>query len=208
MNVIQLAEAVDEIKTLMVENTDYLVKLDARFGDGDLGISMSRGFMSAAKALKESNTQDQDLGIALKAAANAFNEAAPSTLGTIMSFLLMGMAKSLRGLEDADLKDIAAAMENGLHMIMDKAKSKPGDKTILDSLYPGVEALLSNVENGKEKAFAKALKAAEAGLENTKNMKSRHGRSAYYGGKTVGEIDGGAVVGMLIFKGLSQYAGK
>ncbi len=207
MNKLHLTEAVRTIKELMVEKADYLAELDARFGDGDLGISMSQGFTAATKAMEEEK-DNQDLGIILRTAANAFNEAAPSTLGTIMSFMIMGMAKNLKGKTNSGLEEVADAMINGVHMIMEKAKSKPGDKTILDSLYPGVYALKANIEKGKKIAFKEALKAAEEGLESTKNRKGKHGRIAYYGEKTIGEIDGGAVVGVLIFKALMQYIEK
>lgn len=207
MDKLHLIEATRTVKDLMVENANYLVELDARFGDGDLGISMSQGFQAAVKAM-ENEKDNEDLGITLKTAANAFNEAAPSTLGTIMSFMIMGMAKTLKGKTDCSIEDVANAMMNGVNMIMEKAKSKPGDKTILDSLYPGVCALKTNIEKGKSIAFGEALKAAEEGLENTKQMKGMHGRIAYYGDKTIGEIDGGAVVGVLIFKALLQYIEK
>jgi hypothetical protein len=36
-------------------------------------------------------------------------------------------------------------------------------------------------------------------------MKSIHGRAAYYGDKSIGMLDGGSVVGKLIFEGLSKY---
>ena len=86
-------------------------------------------------------------------------------------------------------------------MIMNKAKSKPGDKTILDSLYPAVQALKEHASEG-ETAWEEAYKAACAGAENTRKMKGVHGRIAYYGEKTLGEMDGGAVAGMLIFEAL------
>lgn len=204
MDRLQFIGAVGSITKIMVEQTDYLVELDARFGDGDLGISMSQGFAAATNAMEE-DKDTKDLGLLLRTAANAFNEAAPSTLGTIMSFLFMGMAKVLKGKTDASLEEAADAMMNGLNFIMEKAKSKPGDKTILDSLYPGVLSLKENAEKGKEAALKEALKAAEAGLESTRQMRGKHGRIAYYGEKTIGEIDGGAAAGVLIFRGLLKY---
>ncbi len=44
-----------------------------------------------------------------------------------------------------------------------------------------------------------------AGAEATKQMKPVHGRAAYYGEKCLGNPDGGAVVGQLIFEALSRY---
>ncbi len=205
MNRETLREGISAISRIMNENEGYLIELDARFGDGDLGISMKQGF----KRVKEymDKAEEKDLGKLLRYCSTEFNEAAPSTLGTIISFGLMGMAKYLKGKEETELKETAKAMQAGLQMIMDKAKSKPGDKTILDSLYPAAEALL---KYAKEDVIAwdKAYEAAYAGMESTKNMKGLHGRIAYYGEKTIGEVDGGATVGMLMFKALKDKQGS
>lgn len=192
----ELKVALRRISDIMNENEEYLVSLDAKFGDGDLGISMSRGFQKVSDVLQD--TSENDLGKLLRLCSSEFNEAAPSTLGTIISFGFMGMAKVLKGKEEADILEIAEAMKSGIQMIMDKAKSKPGDKTILDSLVPAVHVLQDQYRSSD--VWEKAYQAAYEGMEATKTMKGKHGRIAYYGDKTVGEIDGGATVGMLIFK--------
>ena len=183
---------------------DYLIELDQQNGDGDLGLSMSGGF-SALSSYAESSCE-KDLGKFLMQGANAFNEAAPSSLGTIISFCLMGMAKSLKGKEEAGLAELAAALEAGIGNIMDKAGSKRGEKTILDALIPGAEALKANAQEGCAKAAALAAKAAAEGSESTKEMLSVHGRAAYYGEKSLGVLDGGSVVGRLIFEAAQEYA--
>lgn len=195
----QLAESLKKISSKMTEKEKYLIELDAKFGDGDLGLSMKQGFGKVADYLAKA--EENDLGILLRNCSSEFNEAAPSTLGTIISFGFMGMAKYLKGKTSVDLPDIASAMEAGIQMIMNKAKSKPGDKTILDSLYPAVQVLKEHASEG-ETAWEEAYKAACAGAENTRKMKGVHGRIAYYGEKTLGEMDGGAVAGMLIFEAL------
>lgn len=196
-----LRDALTAVSEIMKENADYLVSLDAKFGDGDLGISMSQGFCRVAEYMKSAG--EDDLGRLLKGCSSEFNEAAPSTLGTIMSFGFMGMARALKGKTEVTLSETAHGMEAGVQMIMDKAKSKPGDKTILDSLLPGVKALVEHA--GEPDAFDKAYQAAREGMELTRTMKGMHGRIAYYGEQTIGEVDGGAVVGMLIFKALKEY---
>lgn len=89
----KIARAIHEISTLMRLNRDYLIELDQVNGDGDLGISMDDGF----RALDEyySGTVAKDLGQSLRGAAKVLNSAAPSSLGTILSFGLMGMAKGI-----------------------------------------------------------------------------------------------------------------
>ena len=51
--------------------------------------------------------------------------------------------------------------------------------------------------------FAAAAAFAAKGSENTKEMKSVHGRAAYYAEQSIGILDGGSVVGKLIFEALA-----
>lgn len=198
-----LARAIGRISRKIEENKDYLVKLDQQNGDGDLGISMNDGFKAVCMIMELS--EEKDLGKLLMKAGNAFNEAAPSSLGTILSFCFMGMARSLKGTIDATPQQIADALHAGVDKIMEKAGSRPGERTILDSLYPAVETLGKKLEeeNGDlYKAMKEAARIAAVGAEATKQMKPVHGRAAYYGEKSLGYLDGGAVVGRLIFEAL------
>lgn len=204
MKVKELAYAVAAIARTMESNKDYLVELDQQNGDGDLGISMAQGYAAISTYL--SGTDEEDIGRALLKCSSLFNEAAPSTLGTITSFGLMGMAKALKGKSDANLPEWADALDAGLRLVMERAKSKEGDKTILDALVPGARALRDGAAGDKAQALASAAKAAAAGSEATRAMKSVHGRAAYYGDKSIGIIDGGSVVGRLIFESLAGWA--
>ena len=203
MESVDLVNIVKYISNIMDENKDYLIELDAQNGDGDLGISMSNGFKALVTFLE--NNKETDIGKVFMKMGSAFNEASPSSLGTILSFGMIGMAKSLKGKNQIELIDIAQAFENGIKTIMDKADSKLGEKTILDSLYYGAETLKNNSNLSPKEAFEKAFKSASEGSENTKNMKAVHGRASYYGDKSIGILDGGSVVGKLIFEGIYNY---
>jgi phosphoenolpyruvate---glycerone phosphotransferase subunit DhaL len=206
MNVDDLKGAIGAVADAMKENRDYLIELDQRNGDGDLGITMADGYGAIAAWLAESG--ERDLGKALMKCSVLFNEKAPSTLGTITSLCLMAMAKSLKGKTEAGLSDLAAALEAGIAQIEEKAKSKPGDKTILDALAPAAAALSANAGSSAAIAFAAAAEAAAAGSEATKAMRSVHGRAAYYGDKSIGVVDGGSVVGRLIFESIAAWCEK
>ena len=206
MNAAQLKLAVTSISDVIAENKDYLTKLDGQAGDGDLGISMASGFKAVCEFL--ATADETDLGKLMMKISTVFNETAPSSLGTIISFGMMGMAQSLKGKEDASLPEFAAAMKVGVDKIMERAGSKPGEKTILDSLCAGVDTLNANAGGDKLAALKAASEAAHEGSESTKQMRSVHGRAAYFGDKSIGLLDGGSVVGYLIFEALYQYASK
>ena len=200
MNYDSLCKVITSISDIMTENKDYLVSLDQQNGDGDLGISMSSGYEAVKNYVIAS--EERDLGKLLMKCSSVFNEAAPSSLGTITAFGFMGMAKALKGKEEATFAECADALDAGLNKIMEKAKSKPGEKTILDALYPAIEVLKNSDGSDKVAALKSAAEAAAEGSENTKNMKSVHGRAAYYAEKSIGILDGGSVVGKLIFEAI------
>lgn len=211
MNVEDLKGAIGAVATTMKANRGRLIELDQQNGDGDLGITMDEGYGAIAAWLAGSD--EKDLGKALMKCSMLFNEKAPSTLGTITSLCLMAMAKALRGKTEASLAELAAALQAGIAQIQEKAKSKPGDKTILDALAPAAAALEAKASTPWAntpcaEAFAAAAGAAAEGSEATRNMRSVHGRAAYYGDKSIGVVDGGSVVGRLVFESIAAYCAE
>lgn len=202
LNASSFTAALGAVADTMKQNRDYLISLDQRNGDGDLGISMDEGFAAAYTFAQAS--EEPDLGKLLVGCSKAFNEAAPSSLGTILSVMMMGMARTLKGNETANAALFAQALTAGVDKIMERAGSKPGQKTVLDALDPAAKALAAHAEDGFAAALQAAAEAARAGAESTKDMKAVHGRAAYYGDKALGLIDGGAVAGTLIFEALAK----
>ncbi len=204
MNNNDFKKVLTKIALIIEENKDYLIQLDQQNGDGDLGISMTNGFNSISKLANESEVSN--LGALIMPLAINFNETAPSSLGTILSFGLMGMAKQLKGKTDISVLELGEALDAGINNIMLKAKSKRGEKTILDSLIPAIEVIKDQHDN--KDVFELAYNAAKEGSQKTKEMKSVHGRAAYYSEKSIGTLDGGSVVGELIFKGIYECLGS
>ncbi|HPQ47722.1 MAG TPA: dihydroxyacetone kinase subunit L [Clostridia bacterium] len=195
-----LKEIFKLISKKMDDNRDYLVELDSKAGDGDLGISMSSGF----RAVLNSPAMEQDnFKRFLMEAGMAINEASPSSLGTIMFMGLLGGAKKIADFNELGANELGLFFKGWADAIMTKTGSKPGEKTILDSVIPGAEVLLESedLQNGIKAAY----NAAKAGMDSTKEMKAVHGRAAYYQEKSIGLQDGGATVGMLIFEAFNEY---
>lgn len=205
MNRESLVGVLKQISDSMTANCDMLVELDQKNGDGDLGISMSNGFGAAYAAVEKS--EECDLGKLLRKCSIELNENSPSTLGTVISIGIMGMAKELKGCTESDLVHLSIAFDRGLEDIMARANSKPGEKTILDAFCPAVQALKSMIgTNDWVAALHAAAEAAACGSENTRKMRAVHGRAAYYGDNSIGMIDGGSVAGKLIFEAMADYA--
>lgn len=192
----ELKEILKNIYTNIHENKDYLIELDQKFGDGDLGLSMDNGFKAIYKYSIDNQVEDK--GVLFKNLSSVFNEAAPSSLGTIISIFLMGMAKKLKSKLNPSKEDYISALKAGLDYLKTKIDTKLGDKTILDSLEPAINVLVETEDKYE------AYKIAKIKMEETKNMISNQGRAKYHGEKTLGYIDGGAYVAYLIFKGLTE----
>jgi dihydroxyacetone kinase-like protein len=194
-----------QIGQLMDENKDFLCQLDGAIGDGDIGLTMSKGFRAVVDNFPE--IKEESIDVLLMKSAMVMGEKVASTMGTLMATALIRGGKAVKGKTEltlADLAEMTKAMTDGL---MERGKAKPGDKTILDSLIPAYEALAAASSDGKplREAIHGAFAAAEEGALATKNMQSRHGRGARYLEKSIGHQDPGATVGALFFKGFHVY---
>lgn len=186
----------------MGEQRDYLIELDQVCGDGDLGLTMSDGFLAASNFAQSS--EETDLGKLLYGAGKEMSKAVPSTMGTLMASGLMQAGKVLKGQEElaeADLYRLFEAYEEGVQL---RGKAQLGEKTFLDGIHPAVEALKKAGQEGLslEEACAKAAKGAEEGLQSTTTMQARHGRAATRGEASISLLDPGAAVAKLMFDAL------
>ena len=187
------------LKQLFNDNKNFLVELDARMGDGDLGLTMSKAFTAVFDEL--GNTAETDIGKIFMKAGMLMAKAAPSTMGTLMGTGFMRGGKAVSGrdaLSTADLADFFEAFVNG---IMERGKAKPGDKTIDDALKPVADTLMELKGEAVSTALQSALLSAQSGLESTKNMVAQHGRIAYYKEQSRGQEDPGATAGVILIKG-------
>jgi phosphoenolpyruvate---glycerone phosphotransferase subunit DhaL len=189
----------------MAEKREFLIQIDAQLGDGDLGITMSKGFSAANSATENSN--QTDVGLLMVSAGMAISQAAPSTMGTLMATGFLKAGKSLSGKTEVDLQRFSTAMNEFVEGVMNRGKAKPGEKTIVDSLLPAVEALKNSSASNlpMNQAFSMAYEAAVLGLEQTKEMVPQHGKQVAHRAKSKGLEDPGATVGMLIFQVFSEY---
>jgi len=194
----------DEFQKIMAENRDYLIDLDRVVGDGDLGLTMSDGFLAAYQAAKES--PETDIGKLLYTAGKAMSTAVPSTMGTLMASGLMQAGKVLKGkteTENADLVTFFAAFEDG---VMARGKAKIGEKTFLDGLDPAVDALKRSISSGDtlSTAAVKAVCAANEGFQKTTEMVAIHGRAATRGEASRSLEDPGAAVALLMIRAFQK----
>jgi dihydroxyacetone kinase-like protein len=194
-----IIKILQNLKRLFNDNRDYLVELDARMGDGDLGLTMSKAFTAVYDELRD--TTETDIGKILMKAGMLMAKAAPSTMGTLMGTGFMRGGKAVSGTDEISTTDLAEFFQAFVTGIMERGKAKPGEKTIIDSLKPAADTLLELKGEDVAKALQEALRSSENGLESTKNMVAQHGRIAYYKEQSKGQKDPGATAGVILIKG-------
>lgn len=205
LNVNDVRTIIRNLKIKMVEKRDYLIELDAAMGDGDLGITMSKAFTAASE---EAERSEEILpGKLLIKLGMVMAKTAPSTMGTLMATGFMRGGKAIGDTESLGTEEISIFMEAFTQGIIERGKSKPGNKTIIDVLYPATQSLLEAQRNNKslKEGTAAAYTAANRGMEESKQMKAQHGRAAYYQDGSIGRQDAGATVGFLFIEVLYEY---
>ena len=196
------------LKDMAAANKDYLIKLDGVMGDSDLGLTMNAVFSAADAHVRVS--EEGDLGKLLAQTGMVMAKAAPSTMGTLIATGFMRGGKALRGTTEIGVSEYRDFWKDFVEGIMERGRSKPGEKTIVDALYPAYQAIEQCLQDGGDlcEAAGKAAEAAEQGLENTKTMVAQHGRAAYFGDKSRDAQDPGATVGSLLLKTFSDYVAQ
>lgn len=205
LHAVDIKKIMAMIRDIMEENKEYLCELDGAIGDGDIGLTVSKGFRAIAEDVLEQDVTD--IGLLLKKCGFTLAEAVPSTIGTILAGSLMQAGNNLKGQEALDTTGLASLLGGMIEGIQKRGKASIGDKTILDSLHPAWQSLKEDGEKGVDLriSLAKAYRAAQNGAEQTKQMQSVHGRAQRYNENSIGHQDPGATVGALIVKGFYLY---
>ncbi len=168
-----------------------LTALDTVTGDGDLGLSLTRG-AAAVRALPDSawgSAHD-----ALTAMAGALRRAIAGSSGPFYAAGLLRAASALPRAGQPGAEDWSRALAAGIAAIAALGGAGRGDRTMLDALYPASDTFAQGLAGGMDPAiaWAGAVAAAEAGVEATKPLHPRFGRAAYLGARAVGHVDAGA----------------
>lgn len=193
------------IAGIMTEKKDELIRLDGAMGDGDLGLTMEKAFTAARD--ESQNMDEPDAGKLLIKIGMTIARAAPSTMGTLVATGFMSGGKALPGVTSIGVKELSVFFDAFVAGIMQRGKSKPGEKTLIDVLHPAAQAMSAASASGASLADAmKACRdAAAAGLIRTRDMIAQHGRVAYYQEQSLGKEDPGAVAAAYLLQGFWGY---
>ncbi|MCI5976495.1 MAG: DAK2 domain-containing protein [Firmicutes bacterium] len=137
--------------------------------DGDTGTNMSMTINAAASDLRK--LEDPTLEKAASAAASAMLRGARGNSGVILSLLMRGISKKLKGASECDGVLWANALQEGVDAAY-KAVMKPAEGTILTvARLAAAKALAAaNENNYLEFVQEQALEAAKIALADTVNQ--------------------------------------
>jgi dihydroxyacetone kinase-like protein len=112
--------------------------------------------------------------------------------GPLFASFFLALAKEVSC--ECNLPQFSKGFTSGVESIMNRGKSKLGDKTMLDVLIPVSKKLESLANEGCEiqKLIKEIDLVAMAGVMTTKDMMPSKGRSAGLAERALGHIDPGA----------------
>ena len=185
------------------ENKDYLGQVDGEIGDGDHGANMNKGF-----TLFEKKYREQDFGFTegLELLGNVLLNEIGGSMGPIYGTVFMEMGEAAEDKGVIGLGEFAEICQQGYTGLKDIIEAEPGDKTLIDTLYPAVQALKEAVR--QEKTLEEGLKSmqekAEQGKESTRDLQARYGRSSRLGKRSCGVLDAGAVSCNVLLQAMAE----
>ena len=143
------------VAQVMTDNADHLCEMDARMGDGDLGLTMKKGYCALPEIY--AGLEEADMGKRLSKSGMKMSSVVPSTMGTLMSSGWMEGGKRLIGKEEVDASAFAAFLRGFADGIAKRGKCVPGERTVLDAIFPAADA----AEQAASRAFFPSWEAPQ-----------------------------------------------
>jgi dihydroxyacetone kinase-like protein len=185
------AVIMDRMISAIQQQKQYLSDIDGAIGDGDHGINMNKGFTMTREALEK---EPGDLAHGLKMLSRILMMRIGGSMGPLYGSMFKAMASTFEGIPRIDAELFGEALIRVKESMERLSPARVGDKTLVDALYPAIDAFLNARTEGD--GFAGALEsmkeAALIGRDSTRDMVARLGRSSRLGERSKGTIDAGA----------------
>lgn len=177
---------------LIIEKEPYLTEIDSVIGDGDHGEGMKRGSEALIKILETENY------VYVDELCRAVSIELIKTMGWSVGNYFWNNVSwryfKFGTQEYATAPQIADYFWNGEQAIERRGKARPGQKTMLDALYPAcVEMKKAVLETSNIiEVLKRGYQAAVQGVADCRNFQSGIGRSRNFKEKTLGIPDPGS----------------
>lgn len=200
----QLIAWLENLSRVMKDNRDFLTELDAAIGDADHGINMDRGFGKVLEKLP--GVKEKDIGTILKTVGMILMSSVGGASGPLYGTFCMKAGMALAGKQEIDAPGLVTFLGAGLEGIRQRGRAERGDKTMVDVWAPVLDTVEAAVAGGAsvKDALARAVAAAEKGVQDTIPLQARKGRASYLGERSIGHRDPGAMSSYLMIRALHE----
>jgi triose/dihydroxyacetone kinase / FAD-AMP lyase (cyclizing) len=204
---------VDKMSDIIIKNEVPFCELDSHAGDGDFGMSVSKGFKQLKREWKDILSQDNlTIGRFLDASSMVIMEYCGGASGPIWGSAFRAAGKSVADRMELNVKEFADMLQAAVKGIQNTGErsfgrgAEVGDKTLVDALVPCADSWSESASAGDDfkTAFEKGAAAAVEGAGKTKDIVARMGRAGTVGERSLGHPDAGAYALGVIFTELSE----
>ena len=171
----------------VIASAPELTALDQAIGDGDHGANMKRGFEAVLGKLDAIGAQPIDE--ALKALGKTLVMTVGGAAGPLYGSFFMAAGDALSRSKRLP-EDLADVFGSGVTAVSARGRSQPGEKTMLDVLFPVLEVL--KTEAGRPDLIGRVRAAATEATARTVPMQATKGRASFLGARSIGHVDPGA----------------
>ena len=203
LNIEDIKSIIGQLAISFNQQKDHLNELDSKIGDGDHGLSMSRGFNAINRYIN--NHPDLSISDILIQGGMQFNEVTGSTIGILIFSAMRASGLIVKDKATIHFKDLQNILEVSIEAIKKRGKAQRGQKTILDTLIPTFEYLNNQNTDSETEIIKKTINVAYQSAETTKDLEPQIGRSRWFKERSIGVIDPGAYTGYLIIKTVGDY---
>ena len=204
---------VDKMSEIIIDNEVPFCELDSHAGDGDFGMSVSKGFKQLKREWSAILAQEPlTIGSFLGACSMVIMEYCGGASGPIWGSAFRAAGKAAgdkAALTAAEYAEMLQAAVKGIQATGERSFGRGavvGDKTLIDALVPFTDTFTASAAAGDDfkLAFEKAAQAAVEGAEKTKQIVARMGRAGNVGERSLGYPDAGAYALGVIFTEIAR----
>ena len=123
----ELPELFEAIAARFEENADMLCEMDSKMGDGDLGLTMRKGFSGLPEIIR--TMDEENFSKKLRKAGMEMTDLVPSTMGMLMGTGISFGGKSLGEKSELDGEGLTLFLEGFCAGIVKRGKCAEGDRT-------------------------------------------------------------------------------
>ena len=192
-----LAESLGRIARSIEMRADELNALDAKIGDGDLGVTLTRcarGILEILPRLPE------DIGMVFMSCVQAITKVSGASFATLLATSFMGVAKATKGRSEVPWEEVSDLLGIARDAMMARGKAALGEKTVIDAVEAARLATVGLDDPGA--ILDAAIKVVNEVIDRMRNQPNQAGRARIWSEKSIGLDDPGMVAFRLMLESL------